>query len=232
MNKCVVLMPFSQYKKKDLYKYVESLELADPKLFEDASISNNLCITICRNKPVDKYSWKDLLLESVDQRYRVFYKWNIEHNKGLVSMRKDFQAPEMFNRDLDFIDTSRCIGREHGYGYHAKNTSAYKWNNFISGYENGWLASILTIRFPNKASKDNYCKYAYNWTIDKYACLESKVMGELNTQAGSSTFFFWIPQIDWENISNSSLWKAGNYDEAVLSEMGLKFDENGVIVKC
>ena len=225
-------MPLSQYKKKGLYRYVNSFDLADPSLFEDASISNNLCITICRNKFVDKYSWKDLLLESVDQRYRVFYKWNIEHNKGLISARRDFQAPEMFNRDLDFIDTSRCIGREHGYGYHAKNTSAYKWNNFISGYENGWLASILTIRFPNKASKDNYCKYAYNWTTDKYACLESKVMGGLNTQAGSSTYFFWIPQIDWENISNNPLWKAGNYDEAVLSEMGLKFDENGVIVKC
>ena len=36
----------------------------------------------------------------------------------------------------------------------------------------------------------------------------------------------------FENISNNLLWKTGNYDEAVLSEMGLKFDENGVIVKC
>ena len=67
MNKCVVLMPASQYKKKELYKHVGSFELADPKLFEDASISNNLCITICKDKFVDKYSWKDLLLESVDQ---------------------------------------------------------------------------------------------------------------------------------------------------------------------
>ena len=36
----------------------------------------------------------------------------------------------------------------------------------------------------------------------------------------------------FENISDNSLWKAGNYDDAVLNEMGLKFDENGVIVKC
>ena len=50
-------MPLSQYKKKELYRHVETFELADPKLFEDASISNNLCITICRNKFVDKYSW-------------------------------------------------------------------------------------------------------------------------------------------------------------------------------
>ena len=39
------------------------------------------------------------------------------------------------------------------------------------------------------------------------------------------------PQIDWENISNNPLWKAGNYDDAVLTEMGLKM-ENGVIIKC
>ena len=35
----------------------------------------------------------------------------------------------------------------------------------------------------------------------------------------------------FENISNNPLWKMGNYDEAVLAEMGLKM-ENGVIVKC
>ena len=35
----------------------------------------------------------------------------------------------------------------------------------------------------------------------------------------------------FENISNNPLWKAGNYDNAVLSEMGLKW-KDGVIVKC
>ena len=225
-------MPLSQYKRKELYRHVDTFELADPSLFEDASISNNLCITICKDKFVDKYSWKDLLLESVDQRYRVFYKWNMDHNKGLVAIEQMYKKPGDYCQDTDFIDTPRCIGREHGYGYHAKNTSAYKWNNFISGYENGWLASILVITFPSRVAKDNYCKYVYNWITDKYACLESKVMGGLNTQTGSGTYFFWIPQIDWENISNNPLWKAGNYDEAVLNEMGLKWNEDGVIVKC
>ena len=41
-----------------------------------------------------------------------------------------------------------------------------------------------------------------------------------------------VQEIDWEHIPDNELWKAENYDEAVLSEMGLKFDENGVIVKC
>lgn len=35
---------------------------------------------------------------------------------------------------------------------------------------------------------------------------------------------FVIPQIDWENISDNELWKTGKYDEAVLSEMGLKME--------
>ena len=170
----VVLMPLSQYKKKELFRHVETFELADPSLFEDASISNNLCITICRNKFVDKYSWKDLLLESVDQRYRVFYKWNIEHNKGLVAIHQIYKKPGDYCQDTDFIDTSRCVGREHGYGYHAKNTSAYKWNNFINGYENGWLSGILVITFPSRVAKDNYCKYVYNWITDKYACMLGK----------------------------------------------------------
>ena len=37
-------MPLSQYKKKELYKHVDSFELADPGLFEDAVITENLSI--------------------------------------------------------------------------------------------------------------------------------------------------------------------------------------------
>ena len=40
----VCLQPLSQYKKKELYEHVETFELADPKLFEDAVITENLCI--------------------------------------------------------------------------------------------------------------------------------------------------------------------------------------------
>ena len=54
-------------------------------------------------------------------------------------------------------------------------------------------------------------------------------MGGLNTQAGSSAYYFWIPQIDWENINNNPLWKAGKYDEAVLSEMGLKWQGDTIV---
>ena len=54
--------------------------------------------------------------------------------------------------------------------------------------------------------------------------LASKVVIGVPLSSISRNASFVIPQIDWENISNSSLWKAGNYDEAVLSEMGLKME--------
>ena len=55
----------------------------------------------------------------------------------------------------------------------------------------------------------------------------------IKIQEISAEYYFFIPQIDWENIhiNQKELWDKGNYDEAVLSEMGLKI-ENGVIVKC
>ena len=43
-------------------------------------------------------------------------------------------------------------------------------------------------------------------------------------------YFFFIPQIDWEHISNNPLWKAGNYDDAVLNEMGLKWNADKTVI--
>lgn len=34
-----------------------------------------------------------------------------------------------------------------------------------------------------------------------------------------------IPQIDWEKIETNSMWKKGNYENAVLDSMGLKWDK-------
>ena len=67
----VVLMPFSQYKAKGLYKHVDSFELADPKLFEDAVITENLSICVLKKNIVDRYTRQDLVLKSVDQRYKI-----------------------------------------------------------------------------------------------------------------------------------------------------------------
>ena len=60
----VCLQPLSKYK-KELYRYVDSLELADPEVFEDAVITKNLCICTLKKDIADKYSWMGLVLKSV-----------------------------------------------------------------------------------------------------------------------------------------------------------------------
>ena len=76
-------MPLSQYKIKDLYRHIELFELAAPSLFEDVVITENLSICVLKKNIADKYTWQDLVLKSVDQRYIEYYKWNIKHNRGL-----------------------------------------------------------------------------------------------------------------------------------------------------
>ena len=222
----VCLQPLSQYKKKELYKHVETLELADPSLFVDAVITENLCICTLKKNIADKYSWMDLVLKSVDQRYIEYYKWNIKHNKGLF-MKQSSKPVSYFDTKLDFLETSRCFTAAGGSGF-GQNGFGYRWNVL---YDNSSMnAGIGHIHFTTKQAKDNFCKYWYNGKRGE--SLASKVVLGMRIISIALDYYFFIPQIDWGNISNSPLWKAGNYDEAVLSEMGLKFDENGVIIKC
>ena len=223
----VVLQPLFQYKKKELYRHVESFELANPKLFEDAVVQENLCICTLKKNTVDKYSWQNLVLKSVDQRYIEYYKWNIKHNKGLTMKRSSYKPVSYFDTKLDFLETSRCF-KSVGGGF-GKKGLGYRWNilhNYSSvNAHNG------QIRMPSERARDNLAICWYSGDNNRKHLL-GRVIAGVHLAEASSEYYFAIPQIDWENISNSPLWKAGNYDEAVLSEMGLKFDENGVIVKC
>ena len=51
-------MPLSQYKK--LYSHVIDFELADPKVFKDAVITENLSICALKKNTVDSYTWQDM----------------------------------------------------------------------------------------------------------------------------------------------------------------------------
>ena len=220
-------MPLSKYKKKELYRHVDSFELANPKLFEDAVVQENLSICTLKKDIADKYSWMGLVLKSVDQRYIEYYKWNIEHNKGLTMKCSNYKPVSYFDTKLDFLETSRCFTAASGGGF-GSNGLGYRWNilhNYSSvNAHNG------QIRMPSERARDNLAICWYNGK--KGESFISKVILGVHLAEASSEYYFAIPQIDWEHISDNPLWKAGNYDEAVLSEMGLKFDENGVIVKC
>ena len=172
-------MPLSQYKKKDLYRHVETFELADPKLFEDAVITEDLCICVLKKNIVDRYTWQGLVLKSVDQSCVELYKWNVTKT------------------DLN----------------------------------NGQIAFVFSIHFNTKLAKDNFAKWWYYGR--KGERLAGKVVPGVPLSSISGSVSFVIPQIDWENIhiNQKELWDKGDYDNAVLAEMGLKM-ENGVIVKC
>ena len=95
-------MPLSQYKRKELYRHVESFELADPSFFEDAVITENLSICVLKTDIVDKYSWEELQFMSFDRHYKLFYEWNVKHNKGLKPIHKTYSDMNMYNINTYF----------------------------------------------------------------------------------------------------------------------------------
>ena len=232
MNKCVVLMPASQYRIKSLYEYVDNIEGVDSRVFKDASIGGNLSLAECYKNRTNKYTYRGILLACSDREYYEYYKWNIEHDRNIVIKRADnilFTAPDSLSLDLDFIEITRCCNISGGGGF-CLGGYGYKWNVAKTDLNNGRIAFAFSIHFNTKLAKDNFAKWWYYGR--KGERLASKVVMGVPFISITRNASFVIPQIDWESISNSSLWKVGNYDGAVLSEMGLKFDENGVIVKC
>ena len=243
MNKCVCLMPLSQYKKKELYRYVDSFELADPSLFEDVVITENLSVCVLKADIVDKYTWLDLAMESYDQRYIEYYKYNsVNYGKYLDFKFKIIgKTPEAGYKIVEGLGIKkqifihrRCthgINKTRDSYFYKVNTSKISYLDipFVGnvkakdGSYANYMWAMSSIILPSQKARDN-CGF---W-INSSAVIGNIMMG-LHTDG--TTRLCW-PQIDWEHISDSPLWKAGNYDEAVLSEMGLKFDENGVIVKC
>ena len=228
-GKAVVIQPLSQYKKQKLFENAETFELADPKIFEDASITRNLCICSLKKESTNKYTWKALLMDSCDQSLRKFYDWNIENTRNLVITQTVYQPPTKFNIDTDVIESGRYVGLEHGAGYHAKNCCAYSFNMLNTVNPSNWIKNIAFIRFPSKHAKQNYCKYIYNYTTNKYDCLESKALCGLHITTAAQEYSFFIPQIDWETIDQHPLWNT-DIDGAVLDVMGLKWNVDKTII--
>jgi len=224
--KCVCLMPLGQYKSKELYRHIEDFRLADPKMFEDADITNNLCICTLRKSVVDKYkTYEELSMESYDPKFKAFY----EVNKRSVG---DFSCTGIdsikinrlseYNQDTAFYVYSRTAGHGvHKSGYDVEynvnksigidglplNTSKGH-NNLIGGF----------IVFTKKTGKDNFTL----WWCKGEGELADKLLHSLKKNSGSIEPA--IPQIDWGAISDTQLWKEGKYDEAVLDVMGLKWN--------
>lgn len=233
-GKCVCLMPLSQYKSNNLYKHVEDFRLADPEMFEDASITNNLCICTLRKDVVDKYkTYEELSMESYDPKFKAFYEVNKQRAgdfsiTGIDSIK--INKLSEYNQDTAFYVYSRTAGDGvHKSGYDVEYnvnksididglplSTSKGHNNLIGGF----------IVFEKKIGKDNFTLWWYKGEGE----LADKLIHSMNKTSG--TIEPAIPQIDWEAISNHPLWVEGKYDEAVLDVMDLKWnDDKSEIVK-
>ena len=224
-------MPASQYRIKSLYEYVDSIEGVDSRVFKGARIGCNLSLAECCKNRANKYTYRDILLACSDKEYLEYYKWNIEHDRNIVIKRTDnilFTVPDSLSPDLDFVSTIRCCKDDGGSGF-SPGGYGYKWNVTKTDLNNGRITAAASIHFNTKLAKDNFAKWWYYGR--KGERLASKVVMGVPLSSIARNASFVIPQIDWEHISDNELWKVGNYDEAVLSEMGLKW-KDGVIVKC
>lgn len=230
----ICLMPLSNYKNKsaELWRNVKTFELADPKLFVDAVITNNLCICTLFNKRVDVFkSYDDLLELSFDPKY-IAYLHKIRNSDQII---KDTGTHSVYYENKNEVDLNvsfyyqrrSCIAGVYINGHDQmvnlqKDISSVAFEkvgtrNFVGG---GFLV------FPSPISRDNFCKFYYQ---GKKGTLLDNAIHSL--RAGGGGIGRAIPQIDWETISDNPLWKEGKYDEAVLSEMHLKWDEDVIVRK-
>ena len=70
----------------------------------------------------------------------------------------------------------------------------------------------------------------YGSTLSPFYYKKSAAVGDKTYVHTDGTTKLCWPQIDWENISNNPLWKAGDYDNAVLAEMGLKWNADKTVI--
>ena len=238
---CVCLQPLSQYKKKELYRHVETFELADPSLFEDAAITENLSICLLNTNTIDKYTWTDMTLASYDQRYTDYYKYNdLNYGKYLDFKFKIIgKTPKIGYKIVEGLGIKnqifihrRCthgINKTKDNYFHMLNTGKISYLDipFVGnvkakdGSFTNYMWAMSSIILLSQKARDN----CYDWINS--SVIINNIMAGLHTDG--TTKLCW-PQIDWENISNNPLWKAGDYDDAVLNEMGLKWNADKTVI--
>ena len=229
-NKTVCLMPLSCYKNKsnELWRYVESMELADPKMFADATITDNLCICTLQKDTCDVFKFfEDMEMLTFSSKLVLFYKTNKTLPKRYSIQCKNNKPnfPSDYNRETDFIESIRLPNKNGGgSGYRVGNNVGYNWNMTVGTIETLPLG-LCCIQFESFNAKKNFSTWAYG-DDDR---LSNKLIYGTNNANATDHCSIAIPQIDWGTISDTQLWKEGKYDEAVLDVMGLKWDGDVIV---
>jgi hypothetical protein len=233
-----ILMPISCYKTKvtwsdgreyPLYQFIDTVKVVGSAGF-GAVISENNCIATLLDAPDTTKTYEALMMLTVDQRFLEYYKWNIAQAGKLGITPASYTKPEDLNIDTDFIETNRCGSIKSGAGF-GKGGCGYKYNVLKAGYEEKWPSGLILITCPDKETKDILSTLWYSGQR-KNECLLSKAIIGVNVTTTSGSCNMALPQFDLTRlpISQKALWDAGRYDEAVLAEMGLKWDGD-IIVK-
>ena len=235
-DKCVCLMPLSQYKSNELYRHVDKMELADPEMFVDADITNNLCICTLRKSVVDKYkTYEELEMESFDEEFRLFFEKNVP-DKTIIPIDKCTKRFKTVEDGRKFFpsDSENLVffGVRTLSGGISKNSFDYKYNTNLCGNEElpfskneeNYCMGGRLFRLKSSVAKNNLTLWLYNGE------LANKIRNARNADTRKCDGI--LPNIDWEAISDTPLWKEGKYDEAVLDVMGLKWndDKSGIVM--
>lgn len=238
-NQCVCLMPLSCYKSKtnELWRYVETMDLADPKMFADADITNNLCICTLVNEMFGFKTYEDMEIISFNHKATPFFN----RNKLLKPCFRTYFETTMssdvvFDNTYTFATTWRISVNnvqetKTGWDYKYNVTKELKdipVHDRKDGTGKMYMAWILDFGKGHETSCKNF--NTWWWYKGKHG-LCAFLIKSLNKKSG--TIEQAIPRIDWEGISDHPLWKEGKYDEAVLDVMGLKWndDKSGVVME-
>lgn len=229
-----ILMPLAQYKSAEvdghkLYEFIDTMKVVGSGGF-DAVITENNCVITLKPEPDSTITYDDYILKTINQKYITYYLWNIAHNIGLTFKPCSYSKPEDHDIETEFLEISRASSASSGAGF-GKNGWAYLYNVPRAGYEDTWGADIAAVKLPSSRAKQNFSTWWYYGK--KKEKLASKVLLGTNNVHMSGTSYYAIPQIDWDNIhiNQKALWNQGLYDEAILAEMGLKWDGDTIVKK-
>ena len=228
-DKCVCLMPLSQYKSNELYRHVDKMELADPEMFDDADITNNLCICTLMNKTVDKFkTYEDMEMVTRDENFFSFYIYNKQHKTETIqdilintTIKENWNVQNTFMASHRIADCTVGVQGEKSWEYKYNVLETMNISEVPHMAEN--VVRAFVIAFKDHTCKENFVTW---WYYNKKVGLAHKSVVGLRS---AGTIKDCIPQIDWETISDTPLWKEGKYDEAILSAMGLKWDGDVIV---
>lgn len=191
----IVLMPFSCYKAGNLYKHILSLDLADPKAFKDATITNNLCVCNLIDKEIDQ-TFEELELETFDSRYREFYELNQKlPNKLPYSHGKYIKlvSKEQLERTFYISVRVNVDGVHHGKAFDvdANNgiLSIEELNADAEKRKKTATIPLSSVEFKTKKEADNIKRFWYSSPF-----LSDIIWGQQKTGGSAKAA---IPNIDW-----------------------------------